>query len=108
MKISIWTLVLLCVIAAPAFAVYDTGTVATVAKNSDDTVTVVANFTGSGETLAQRSKVFPWNYTDDSLTEWSVSALEKLNGLKTLNTRIKPTDSLPTTRPAKPAEEIVS
>lgn len=85
--------------STPAFATYDDVTVVSVAKNGDDTVTVVANFAGTGEAVAQRSKVFPWNYTDDTLTEWSVSTLEKLNGLKVLSNRIKATDKLSTVRP---------
>jgi len=93
--------------AAPAFATYDTVRVESVSRSSDDTIQVVANFTGAGEQPVQRSKVFPWNYTDEALAEWSVSTLEKLNGLKTLNTRIKATDTLPTVRPVKPIEEVI-
>lgn len=101
-------LTLLCLlIASPAVAVYDAGKVQSVTKNSDDTVTVVANFTGAGEPVAQRSKVFQWNYTNEALAEWSVSTLEKLNGLKTIDTRIKATDDLPVVRPVKPVEEVV-
>ena len=108
-KIIAFAFILLCVIAAPAFAVYDDATVVSVSKNSNDTVAIMANFTGAGETLAQRSIVLPWNYTDEQIAEWSVSTLEKLNGLKTIGTRIKVADKLPLVRPAKPvvAEEEV-
>lgn len=95
-------LVFLCVLcAAPAWAVYDDATVVAVSKQAD-TVNIVVNFSGLTEVVAQRSVVLPWNYTDDQLTEWSVSTLEKLNGLKSINTRIKPSDKLPVVRPIEP------
>lgn len=96
-------LVLMCIlVTAPVMAAYDDVTVTSVEKNSNDTVTIVANFSGSGEPVAQRSIVLSWNYTDDQITEWSVSTLEKLNGLKSINTRIKATDKLPIVRPVRP------
>lgn len=100
LRLVLVVVVLSIVCASSAFAVYDDVTVASVTQNStQDTVTIVANFSGSGEAVTQRSIVFPWNYTDVALTEWSVSTLEKLNGLKGIGDRVKAADKLPTVRP---------
>lgn len=106
---------LLCVVlsvslsAAPAFAVYNASTVTQVEPpNPQDQITITATFTGPSEAAVKRSVVLPWNYTDEALAEWSVSTLEKLNGLKAIGARIKATDSLPTVRPAPKAEAVIT
>lgn len=90
-----------------AWAVYDDSTVTQVDPVSPQgTVSITATFSGAGEQDVKQSVVLPWNYTDDTIAEWSASIIERLNGTKTLPARIKAGDKLAVTRPVRPVSPI--
>lgn len=100
MKLAILVTAGLLLAVSPAFAVYNDVKVVSVEKvGPQDDVWVTADFSGPGETTVQRTNVFRWNYTDNTMAEWSGTIIEKLNTLKVLGTRVKKDDKLPITKP---------
>jgi len=92
--------------AAPALAEYNDSVVKSADRISpQDTISITAEFTGPGEVTVQRDIILPWNYTDDQLADWSAGVIERLNGIKSVSTRIKSGDKLSITRPVRPVIE---
>lgn len=82
---------------------YDTVAVQSVSSSlARYTVVVSADFSGADVLTVRLTKVFPWDYTDAQMKEWSVSRLEALNGLQAIKdgARVKAGDALPTKRDA--------